>query len=148
MFLHIVELGHTFAEAMPYQAGSSAQRIRIGLTGLAAAFIARSGCFAISRSSRDDVGNAAQQAATNEPSEPLAELGVAPAPPTRPTTAARTRNDSPRAAALRALSAAIVIAIAVALGAGKRPPPVSGIEAALRKPAPAAVAADQLASDV
>ena len=32
----------------------------------------------ISRSSRDDVSNAAQQAAANEPSEPLAELGVAP----------------------------------------------------------------------
>ena len=32
----------------------------------------------ISRSSRDDVTNAAQQAAANEPSEPLAELGVAP----------------------------------------------------------------------
>ncbi|WP_407827350.1 hypothetical protein [Sphingomonas sp.] len=32
----------------------------------------------ISRSSRDDVSNAAQQAAANEQSEPLAELGVAP----------------------------------------------------------------------
>ena len=39
MCLHIVELGHSFVEAMPYQAGSSAKRIRIGLTGLAAAFI-------------------------------------------------------------------------------------------------------------
>jgi len=78
MFLHIVELGHTSAEAMPYQAGSSAQRIRIGLTGLAAAFIVVLVASAISRSSRDDVGNSAQQAATNEPSEPLAELGVAP----------------------------------------------------------------------
>jgi hypothetical protein len=32
----------------------------------------------ISRSSHDEVNNAAQQAAANEPSEPLAELGVAP----------------------------------------------------------------------
>lgn len=64
---------------MPYQAGSSAQRIRIGLTGLAAAFIVVLVASAISRSSRDDVGNSAQQSATtNEPSEPLAELGVAP----------------------------------------------------------------------
>ena len=63
---------------MPYQAGSSAQRIRIGLTGLAAAFIIVLFASAISRSSRDDVTNAAQQTASNEPSEPLAELGVAP----------------------------------------------------------------------
>ena len=63
---------------MPYQAGSSAQRIRIGLTGLAAAFIIVLFASAISRSSRDEVTNAAQQAAANEPSEPLAELGVAP----------------------------------------------------------------------
>jgi hypothetical protein len=63
---------------MPYQAGSSAQRIRIGLTGLAAAFIIVLFASIISRSSRDDVSNAAQQAASNEPSEPLAELGVAP----------------------------------------------------------------------
>ena len=63
---------------MPYQAGSSAQRIRIGLTGLAAAFIIVLFASAISRSSHDDISNAAQQATANEPSEPLAELGVAP----------------------------------------------------------------------
>ena len=64
---------------MPYQAGSSAQRIRIGLTGLAFAFLLVLLGSIISRSSRSDgVGNAAQQAASNEPSEPLAELGVAP----------------------------------------------------------------------
>lgn len=64
---------------MPYQAGSSAQRIRIGLTGLAAAFIIVLFASAISRSSRDEPMNAAQaQAIANEPSEPLAELGVAP----------------------------------------------------------------------
>jgi hypothetical protein len=63
---------------MPYQAGSSAQRIRIGLTGLAAAFIIVLFASIVSRSSRDDLSNAAQQAASNEPSEPLAELGVAP----------------------------------------------------------------------
>jgi hypothetical protein len=63
---------------MPYQAGSSAQRIRIGLTGLAFAFLLVLLGSIISRSSRDDVNNAAQQAAANEQSEPLAELGVAP----------------------------------------------------------------------
>jgi len=63
---------------MPYEPGSSAQRIRIGLTGLALAFLLVLLGSVISRSSRDDVSNAAQQAASNEPSEPLAELGVAP----------------------------------------------------------------------
>ena len=63
---------------MPYQAGSSAQRIRIGLTGLAFAFLLVLLGSIISRSSRDNVTNASEQAAANEPSEPLAELGVAP----------------------------------------------------------------------
>jgi hypothetical protein len=76
--LHIVELAHSFVEAMPYQAGSSAQRIRIGLTGLAVAFLVVLLASAISRASRDDVTNATAQATANEPSEPLAELGVAP----------------------------------------------------------------------
>ena len=63
---------------MPQQAGSSAQRIRIGLTGLAFAFLLVLLGSVISRSSRDDPANAAQQVTVNEPSEPLAELGVAP----------------------------------------------------------------------
>jgi hypothetical protein len=63
---------------MPYQVGSSAQRIRIGLTGLAFAFLLVLLGSIISKSSRDGASNAAQQAAANEPSEPLAELGVAP----------------------------------------------------------------------
>ena len=63
---------------MPYQAGSSAQRIRIGLTGLAFAFLLVLLGSIISRSSRDERNNAAEQASANEPSEPLAELGVAP----------------------------------------------------------------------
>jgi hypothetical protein len=61
---------------MPDQ-GTSAQRIRIGLTGLAFAFLLVLLGSIISRSSADGQVNAAQ-AATNEPSEPLAELGVAP----------------------------------------------------------------------
>jgi hypothetical protein len=63
---------------MPHQAGSSAQRIRIGLTGLAFAFLLVLLGSIISRSSRDNVSNAAAQASANEPSEPLAEVGVAP----------------------------------------------------------------------
>jgi hypothetical protein len=76
--LHNVEAGHSFADFMPYQAGSSAQRIRIGLTGLAFAFLLVLLGSIISKSSRDTGSNAAQSTATNEPSEPLAELGVAP----------------------------------------------------------------------
>jgi len=64
--------------SMPYQAGSSAQRIRIGLTGLAFAFLLVLLGSIISRSSRDSSANSVQQSASNEPSEPLAELGVAP----------------------------------------------------------------------
>jgi hypothetical protein len=63
--------------AMPYQAGSSAQRIRIGVTGLAFAFLLVLLGSIISRSTHDAT-NTAQQATANEPSEPLAELGVAP----------------------------------------------------------------------
>lgn len=63
---------------MPYQPGSSAQRVRIGLTGLAFAFLLVLLASIVSRSTRDEAMNAAQQAATNEPNEPLAELGVAP----------------------------------------------------------------------
>lgn len=62
------------------QAGTSAQRIRIGLTGLTFAFLLVLLGSAISRSGDD--GNAAQAAeqadANSAPSEPLAELGVAP----------------------------------------------------------------------
>ena len=63
---------------MPYQPGSSAQRIRIGLTGLAFAFLLVLLGSIITRSSKNDTNNAVQQAVANEPSEPLAELGVAP----------------------------------------------------------------------
>jgi len=60
-------------------AGTSAQRIRIGLTGLAFAFLLVLLGSVISRSGDDRPANAAEQAAANAaPSEPLAELGVAP----------------------------------------------------------------------
>lgn len=63
---------------MPNQAGSSAQRIRIGLTSLAVVFLIVLVASAITRASRSDSGNSVTQATSNEPSEPLAELGVAP----------------------------------------------------------------------
>ena len=63
---------------MPYQAGSSAQRIRIGLTGLAFAFLIVLLGSIVIRSSNDGGVNSANNAAANESSEPLAELGVAP----------------------------------------------------------------------
>jgi hypothetical protein len=69
---------------MAQPAGNSAQRIRIGLTGLAFAFLLVLLGSVISRSSRDGASNSAQQVAANEPSEPsepLAELGVAPGAP-------------------------------------------------------------------
>jgi hypothetical protein len=61
-------------------AGTSAQRIRIGLTGLASAFLLVLLASIVSRSGNDARSeNALEQAAANsEPNEPLAELGVAP----------------------------------------------------------------------
>ena len=63
---------------MPYQAGSSAQRIRYGLTGLALAFLIVLLGSITSKTGRDETANSVTQASGNEPSEPLAELGVAP----------------------------------------------------------------------
>lgn len=63
--------------AMHHQAGSSAQRIRIGLTSLAVVFLIVLLGSIVVRSSRDETANAANMT-TNQPTEPLAELGVAP----------------------------------------------------------------------
>ena len=64
---------------MAEHAGTSAQRIRIGLTGLAFAFLLVLLGSVVSRS-RDDDSVPQNQAALNqgEPDEPLAQLGVAP----------------------------------------------------------------------
>ena len=58
--------------------GTSAQRIRIGLTGLAFAFVLVLLGSAISRSGDDASSNVQNHSASAEPNEPLAELGVAP----------------------------------------------------------------------
>jgi hypothetical protein len=63
---------------MPHQPGSSAQRIRWGLTGLAFAFLIVLLGSVITRASRDGEVNSVAEVTSNEPSEPLAELGVAP----------------------------------------------------------------------
>lgn len=63
---------------MPFQAGSSAQRIRIGLTGLAIAFLLILAGSVVSQWSRGDAPQNVVEATTNQPSEPLADLGVAP----------------------------------------------------------------------
>ena len=89
MFLHIAVAGHSVAPTMPYQVGSSAQRIRIGLTSLAVVFLIVLVASAITRASRGETANNVTQATTNEPSEPLAEIGVAPgAPETQNNSAA------------------------------------------------------------
>lgn len=63
---------------MAGDAGSSAQRIRIGITGLAFAFLLVLLGSVISRSREDDSLPPSQQMNEAEPSEPLADLGVAP----------------------------------------------------------------------
>jgi len=64
---------------MAEDAGTSAQRIRIGLTGLAFAFLLVLLGSVISRSREDSAApqNSAQANKT-EPDEPMAQLGVAP----------------------------------------------------------------------
>ena len=79
--MHCVEPGHSFVDAMADDAGTSAQRIRIGLTGLAFAFLLVLLASIISRSGDDEPAIGAEDTASAneaEPSEPLADLGVAP----------------------------------------------------------------------
>lgn len=65
---------------MRERAGTTGQRIRIGLTGLAFAFLLVLLGSVVSRSGRDDRATSVEDVTTNEPAEPLAELGVAPGP--------------------------------------------------------------------
>jgi hypothetical protein len=77
--LHCTVTGHSF-QVMADDTGTSAQRIRIGLTGLGIAFLIVLLASAISRSRDEEpvAPNAVTQANDAEPNEPLAELGVAP----------------------------------------------------------------------
>lgn len=63
---------------MPHRTGTTAQRVRIGLTGLAFAFLLVLLGSIVSHSGRDENSAAAANTVTNTPKEPLAELGVAP----------------------------------------------------------------------
>ena len=63
---------------MPHRSGTTAQRVRIGLTGLAFAFLLVLLGSIVNRSGQDANSAAVENAATNTPKEPLAELGVAP----------------------------------------------------------------------
>ena len=76
--LHCTASSHSF-QAMAEDAGTSAQRIRIGLTGLAFAFLLVLLGSVVSRSRDENSPPQAQEQANDaEPIEPLAELGVAP----------------------------------------------------------------------
>jgi hypothetical protein len=65
---------------VPHRAGTTAHRVRIGLTGLGVSFLLDLLGSVVSRSGRDSEANmsAIENEATNTPTEPLAELGVAP----------------------------------------------------------------------
>lgn len=76
--MHCIVSGHSF-QAMAEDAGTSAYRIRIGLTGLAVAFLLVLLGSVISRS-RDGDSQIQNKEQVNqaEPNEPMAQLGVAP----------------------------------------------------------------------
>ena len=61
-----------------HRAGSTAQRVRVGMTGLAIAFLLVLLASIASRSASDGNTAAVANEITNAPKEPLAELGVAP----------------------------------------------------------------------
>ncbi|MCL6679912.1 hypothetical protein LZ519_11390 [Sphingomonas sp. RG327] len=61
-----------------HRAGSTAQRVRVGMTGLAIAFLLVLLASIASRSGSQDGAATVGNEITNAPKEPLAELGVAP----------------------------------------------------------------------
>ena len=63
---------------MADNAGTTAQRIRYGLTGLAIAFLVVLLGSVISRASRENSPPTTNEMNAEEPNEPLADLGVAP----------------------------------------------------------------------
>ena len=96
--MHCVEADHSFVDDMVDHAGTTAQRVRIGLTGLAFAFLLVLLGSVISRSS-DDRSPAEKAADVNavanqEPSEPLADLGVAPGGSESVNTTNTTASDA------------------------------------------------------
>ena len=99
------------------------QRIRIGLTGLAFVFLLVLLGTAISRSGEDPLSQTSQNelATPEEPNEPLAEIGAAPAPERRPMNRTGRSRHRPRlreAAACWRFSTALAMAGAAAIGVG------------------------------
>jgi hypothetical protein len=89
--LHIVEASHSFVD-VPHLAETTAQRIRIGLTGLAFAFLLVLLGSIVSHSGRDENVAAPANEEANVPKEPLAELGVAPGPETSPAQNSNSKS--------------------------------------------------------
>ena len=75
--MHCIEAGHSFVD-VAQRAGTTAQRVRIGLTGLAFAFLLVLLGSIVSHSGRDANMVMAENSDSDAPTEPLAELGVAP----------------------------------------------------------------------
>ena len=73
-------MAHRPEADIPDRHASTSQRIRVGMTGLAIAFLLILLGSIVSRSGRDEGVAPLENAVTNTPKEPLAELGVAPAP--------------------------------------------------------------------
>lgn len=73
------------------------QRIRIGLTGLAFVFILVLLGTAVSRSGEDRMAppSANELTATDEPNEPLAEIGAAPGQPADNSSGDKAPSDRP-----------------------------------------------------
>ena len=104
MFLHIVDVGHSFVDndALPGRQQRSAHSHRVDgprRSPFCSCCSARSSAVRATR-----CNNAVQQATTNEPSEPLAELGVAPGASDRPTNNSTASEEMTRAR-VRALAA-------------------------------------------
>jgi hypothetical protein len=82
---------------MASRTGTTAQRIRIGLTGLAFAFLLVLMGSVISRSGQDpDDVAAVENVVANVRKEPLAELGVAPGPEPVQREPVENKNSEPR----------------------------------------------------
>ena len=75
--MHCIGAGHSFVD-VAQRAGTTAQRVRIGLTGLAFAFLLVLLGSIVSRSGQDDNAVMTANSESDAPKEPLAELGVAP----------------------------------------------------------------------
>ena len=84
-------MAHAPEAEAPDRRETTSQRIRVGMTGLAIAFLLILLGSIVSRSGRDEGVAPLENAVTNQPKEPLAELGVAPAPEAHETVINQSR---------------------------------------------------------